>query len=157
MNKHVELLRNPPVTQRWYGPDAIMGQAADEIERLEADNARLNAEIDKACKSQHELRAELAEANRVANHWWVERNRLEGDNARLNTEIDKACKSQNELRAELAEAKAKAKPLPSPALVKAAKELAKTIWPTAIIRQSPTAAAILALCAAMKEELTDGE
>ena len=119
MNKHVELLRNPPCDQRWYGPDAIMGQAADEIERLEGDNSRLNTELDKACKSQDGLRAEA-----------------------------------KAVTAEPSD--------PSPELVKAAEEFAKTIWltaqwPTAINRQSPTAAAILALCAVMKGELTDGE
>jgi len=140
MNKHIELLRNPPCDQRWYGPDAIMGQAADEIEWLEA---------------------ELAEATRVQNLWWVECNRLDADNARLNAELDKACKSQDGLRAEAKAVTAEPSD-PSPELVKAAEEFAKTIWltaqwPTAINRQSPTAAAILALCAVMKGELTDGE
>jgi len=124
--------------------------------RLDADNARLNAEIDKACKSQHELRAELAEAKKENEQLIVQ----------LNSERNNFMRSLYAKDFELAEAEAKAVTAeasdPSPALVKAAKELAKTIWlmaqwPTAINRQPPMAAAILALCAAMKEELTDGE
>ena len=134
-----------PGTIQWVEAEgaarAAYDAAMNKYNRLDADNARLNAEIDKACKSQHELRAELAEAKK---------------------ENDTLRKTNERLQAELAEAKAKAKPLPSPALVKAAKELAKTIWPTAqwptaINHQSLMAAAILALCAAIKGELTDGE
>ncbi|HUT93303.1 MAG TPA: hypothetical protein VMY37_27815 [Thermoguttaceae bacterium] len=175
MNKHVELLRNPPCDQRWYGPDAIMGQAADEIERLEAANERFlaanmrmtseikrleahNKRLESTLESyigvRMQLRAELAEA-KAANEQLI---------VQLNSERDNFMRSLYAKDFELAEAKAvTAEPSdPSPELVKAAEEFAKTIWltaqwPTAINRQSPTAAAILALCAVMKGELTDGE